>query len=110
MTNIEESEGHSSTDQPKPSIELHLTPAPEEAVVFTYEPDGRLRLSFSGRTDIIFPAQLAAKSFLQPADGGTINSPYPPAQRRLETNLRRYKLSKLQKAVNKHPQTPQNCL
>src|SRR4051794_20831281 len=48
------------------TIDMRLTPAAEESVVFQREPNGRLKLSFTGHTEIIFPASFASESLFRP--------------------------------------------
>src|SRR4051812_49432103 len=76
MTHSERSAGQPVGQEHQPApIEMRLTPTAEEAVVFEQEADGRLKLSFTGRTEIIFPKHFTTESYLRPVDGGTFPLP-----------------------------------
>src|SRR4051794_19280159 len=56
MTNIEESEGHSPTEQPKPPIEFK--PAEGEKIVFRRDEDGDLIFSLKGELVVRAPGDM----------------------------------------------------
>jgi hypothetical protein len=61
MTPTERTEGQNPENQ-QPKIEMHFTPDAAETTVFQWLPDGRLKISFTGRADIFIPAALAPES------------------------------------------------
>lgn len=74
MTHIEGSEGHNPTDQPKPPIEIGITPDSPEQVVFKKTPDGGLTIFLKGEMTVRLNPQTSQAAESLQKDSETASS------------------------------------